>query len=58
VRTDMTRSVSEEWLKKRVPLGRFTEPEEVAETILWLCSDAAASVVGQSIVIDGAATLR
>jgi len=58
VRTDMTRSVSEERIKQRVPLGRWIEPEEVADTILWLCSDAAAAVVGQSIVIDGAATLR
>ena len=35
------------------PQGRLIAPEEVAETVAWLCSEAAASVTGQSIVIAG-----
>jgi len=35
------------------PQRRLISPEEVAGTIVWLCSDAAASVNGQAISIDG-----
>lgn len=38
------------------PLGRIGRPEEVAEGIAWLCSDAASFVVGASLPIDGGAT--
>jgi len=58
VRTDMTSRVDEQWLKRRVPLQRWIEADEIAETVLFLCSDAAASIIGQAIVIDGGATLR
>lgn len=58
VRTDMTKGMDETWLKRRIPMQRWIEPEEIAETILFLCSDAAASIIGQSIVVDGGVTLR
>jgi 3-hydroxybutyrate dehydrogenase len=35
------------------PQGRLITPDEVAGSILWLCSDAAASVNGQAIALDG-----
>ncbi len=35
------------------PQGRLISPEEVAGSVLWLCSDAAASVNGQAIALDG-----
>ncbi|MFO1218048.1 MAG: SDR family NAD(P)-dependent oxidoreductase [Burkholderiaceae bacterium] len=35
------------------PQGRLIQPAEVGETIVWLCSEAAASVTGQSIVLAG-----
>lgn len=35
------------------PLGRIGTPEEVAELIVWLCSDRAAFVTGANIPIDG-----
>jgi NAD(P)-dependent dehydrogenase (short-subunit alcohol dehydrogenase family) len=35
------------------PSGRMGKPEEVAETVLWLCSDAASFITGQSILVDG-----
>jgi NAD(P)-dependent dehydrogenase (short-subunit alcohol dehydrogenase family) len=35
------------------PLGRFGSPMEVAEAVLWMCSDKAAFMTGQSLVLDG-----
>ena len=35
------------------PLGRIGTPGEIAETVLWLCSDAAAYVTGHALDIDG-----
>lgn len=37
------------------PLGRMASPAEVAETALWLCSDAASFVVGVVLPVDGGA---
>lgn len=35
------------------PLGRMGEPEEIAEVMVWLCSDAASFVTGQTLAADG-----
>ena len=35
------------------PLGRLGMPHEVAETVVWLCSDAASFVTGQALAVDG-----
>jgi len=35
------------------PIGRRGEPEEIAETVVWLCSDAASYIIGQAIMVDG-----
>ncbi len=35
------------------PVGRVGEPEEVAEAVLWLCSDAASFVTGHLLILDG-----
>jgi NAD(P)-dependent dehydrogenase (short-subunit alcohol dehydrogenase family) len=40
-------------MQKRIPVGRFAEPEDVAEVILFLLSDEAAMVNGISMPIDG-----
>jgi NAD(P)-dependent dehydrogenase (short-subunit alcohol dehydrogenase family) len=40
------------------PMGRVGEPEEVAEGVLWLCSDAASFVTGQTLAIDGGYVAR
>jgi NAD(P)-dependent dehydrogenase (short-subunit alcohol dehydrogenase family) len=37
----------------RVPAGRVGRPEEAAEAVLWLCSEAASYVTGQSMIVDG-----
>ncbi len=41
----------------QVPAGRLITPEEVAEVVAFLCSPAAAMIVGQTIVVDGGYTL-
>ncbi|WP_292492722.1 SDR family NAD(P)-dependent oxidoreductase, partial [Mesorhizobium sp.] len=38
------------------PQGRFIQPDEVADAVLWLCSDAARSITGQAISISGGET--
>jgi NAD(P)-dependent dehydrogenase (short-subunit alcohol dehydrogenase family) len=37
-------------------MGRFGAPEEVAEAVLFLASDAASFITGSEIVVDGGAT--
>jgi 3-oxoacyl-[acyl-carrier protein] reductase len=40
-----------------IPLGRFGTPEEVADMVLFLASDASRYVTGQVFVVDGGASL-
>src|SRR3981081_3902783 len=42
-----------EEMLKLVPIGRHGRPEEIADAVLWLCSDRSSLVVGQSIAVDG-----
>jgi NAD(P)-dependent dehydrogenase (short-subunit alcohol dehydrogenase family) len=35
------------------PIGRFGKPAEIAEAVVWMCSDRASFMTGQSLVIDG-----
>jgi NAD(P)-dependent dehydrogenase (short-subunit alcohol dehydrogenase family) len=43
---------------RSVPMGRYGRAEEIANTVLWLCSDAASYVTGQSISVDGGLIMR
>jgi NAD(P)-dependent dehydrogenase (short-subunit alcohol dehydrogenase family) len=35
------------------PIGRFGRPAEIAEAVVWMCSDRASFMTGQSLVLDG-----
>ena len=40
------------------PMNRLAEPEEIARTVVWLCSDEAAFVNGHSLAVDGGAVIQ
>ena len=41
----------------QIPWGRFGQPEEIADAVAWLCSDAASYVTGATLFVDGGMTL-
>lgn len=45
-------------LIKEVPIGRLAHPEEMANVVLFLCSDAASYIIGQGIAVDGGYTIH
>lgn len=56
IRTRMTEGLSSdiaEQALKQIPLGRLGEPEDIAGVVAFLCSDAAAYITGQTLVVDG-----
>ena len=56
VLTEMGQTISEEIRRQmltQIPLGRFGEPEEIAKVILFLCSDLASYVTGQTLHANG-----
>jgi NAD(P)-dependent dehydrogenase (short-subunit alcohol dehydrogenase family) len=57
-RTDFSRPIwsnpeIERTLTARIPMGRLAEPEDIVGAVLFLCSDAAKFITGQSIYVDG-----
>lgn len=44
-------------LSKQIPIQRFAQPNEIAKTVLFLCSDLNTYITGQNITIDGGFTI-
>ena len=47
---------SEEKIKKRIPLGRYGQVEDISKAITWLCSDDAQFISGIVLPVDGGMT--
>jgi NAD(P)-dependent dehydrogenase (short-subunit alcohol dehydrogenase family) len=48
----------ERMMTRAVPLGRLGRPEEIADAVVWLCSDAASFVVGHALAVDGGSVIQ
>ena len=54
----MIRTTMTERFERTTPAGRVGEPEDIADVVVFLCSDMARFVTGQNIVVDGGLTLH
>ena len=58
--TELTRNVlGDNGIKKLaagIPIGRIAKPEEIANLVVWLCSEENSYISGQNIIIDGGFT--
>ena len=50
-------NLTREFVAQTQPIGRIGRAEEVADTVLWLCSPAASLLIGQPIAVDGGYTI-
>jgi len=60
IATEMTAALGEDLLaqiKKEIPLGRLGDPQDVADAVLYLASDAASFITGHVLTLDGGLTV-
>lgn len=60
IETDFTNVLSDEIKANAtaaIPLGRFGQPDDVAKLVVFLASDAAAYITGQTLAVDGGMTM-
>jgi 3-oxoacyl-[acyl-carrier protein] reductase len=60
ISTDMTAAVpadAQQAMLAQIPSGRFGDPKDVAGAALFLCTDAASYITGQTLVVDGGMTM-
>ena len=58
IQTDMTKDIDNTELIKRIPLGRVGDVSEVASLVLFLASESANYITGQTLVVDGGLFMR
>ena len=61
IETDMTNQIGPEIRKiieKSIPCGRFGKPEEIARTAVFLASDNAGFITGETISVNGGAYMQ
>ena len=51
-------SIKSDWQIERIPMGRLAEPREIADPVVYLASDRASYITGQTIVVDGGWTIQ
>ena len=51
-------SIRGEWQIERIPMGRLAEPREIADPVVYLASDRASYITGQTLVVDGGWTVQ
>ena len=54
---DLSDAIKTDYLK-RIPLKKFGKPEDIGKMILFLCSDEASYITGQTFYIDGGMSLN
>ena len=60
IATDMTSVLTAEVkdaMLQQIPLARFGEPDDIGNAVSFLCSDSAAYITGQTLVVDGGMTM-
>lgn len=50
--TGNNKAVEEQFVAGK-PIGRIGQPDEVADAVLWLCSDASSFIIGHALPVDG-----
>jgi NAD(P)-dependent dehydrogenase (short-subunit alcohol dehydrogenase family) len=64
IRTNLTKPLLDglpdevERYRRTTPIGRVGDPEDIADVVVFLCSDLARFITGQTLVIDGGMTLH
>ena len=56
IQSDMTEKINDDYkkvLRSRIPLDRFGDPEDVANTVAFLCSDLSNYITGETIHVNG-----
>jgi len=51
-------SIRGEWQLERIPMGRLAEPREIADPVVYLASDRASYITGQTLIVDGGWTVQ
>ena len=51
-------SIRGDWQIERIPMGRLAEPWEIADPVVYLASDRASYITGQTLVVDGGWTVQ